>query len=85
MMNPDFIYQNPSVDASKLAYNLALIYAKAKLEEMFRTEPEYFSCGPATREIEEAVFLEQKFMQAYGYYMGAEPGDFERLLQDFGN
>lgn len=81
MMNPNFIYQNPSVDVSKLAYDLALIYAKTKFEEVLKTDPEYFLCLPAPEEIEEAEFLEKKFLQAYGYYMGHEPGDLERSFQ----
>lgn len=85
MMNPNFTYQDPSVEASKIAYDLSLIYAKVKFEEALRTGSESFSYGPASQEVEEAAFLEHKFMQAYEYYMGAGPGDFEWTLQRLRN
>ncbi len=83
-MNPIFEYQNPKVDASKLAYDLAMTYARVKLDEMLRTKPGYFRDKPAPPEVEEVAFLEQQFMFAYDYYAAHEPGDLERTLREFG-
>lgn len=77
-MKPTFVYPDPSIDASKLAYDLALIYAKAKFEDALRTNLERFSNTLAPRDIEENEFLYDSFMQAYNYYMGREPGELER-------
>ncbi len=82
-MEPTFAYPDPLVDASKLAYDLALIYAHAKFEDALRTDPEEsFHNGPALAWVEEVEFVRDKFMLAYGYYMGTEPGDLERGLKD---
>lgn len=81
-MNPLFEYRNPQVDASKLAYDLAMVYAKAKFDEMLRTDPDYFQYKPAPAEIEEIAFIEQAFMKAYRFYMGSEPRELERSFEE---
>jgi len=81
-MNPLFEYQNPKVDASKLAYDLAMVYARSKFDEMLRTDPDYFQSKSAPAEIEEIAFIEQLFMKAYKFYMGFEPRELERSFEE---
>lgn len=85
MMNPKFSYPlEPPIDASKLAYDLALIYARAKFEEELRTSKSTrFDGGPSPREQREAAFLESQFFAAYAHYMGLETGDFERDMDSW--
>lgn len=81
-MNPKFECPDPTFDVSKLAYDLSLIYAKSKLDEKLRTDPDYFYGKPASVTVEEAEFFLGKFQQAYWYYSGIQPADMERAMQD---
>lgn len=81
-MERKFTHQNVEIEISKLAYDLSIVYAKSKLDEMLRTNPEYFYGKPAYPSIEEAEFLLEKFKQAYCYYSDIQPGEIERAMQN---
>lgn len=78
MVKPNFTYPGPHIDASKLAYDLALIYAQTKFEDATAEDQDFFASGPAPKAVEEMAFIQEKFMQAYEYYIGSESGDLER-------
>lgn len=82
-MTPNFQYIQPEVDVSRLAYDLALRYAQAKFEQTLRDDPDFFDGRPAPCEVEEAQFMLNKFMMAYEYCTGMEPGDLERHFDSF--
>jgi len=76
-----FLYSNPNVDASKIAYDLAMAYAHTKCEEMLlRYNPakllaNYPPMSPCEKEM---LFLQEKFKEAYDFYMKAAPGVYEQ-------
>ncbi len=78
-----FTYNGQTVEASKLAYDLALAYAKTKLDYALRTDPEQFENSPADPETETKEFLYDSFCSAFSYYSGLEAGDIERNLSRF--
>lgn len=82
-MHNTFSYNGQNIEASKLAYDLALIYAKAKFDDALRTDPKQFDHLPADPETEAKEFLFGSFCSAYAYYLQQENGDIERRLDQF--
>lgn len=79
---PKIDYSGETVSASKIAYDLALIYAKAKLDKAFHDEFD-FDRSPVNREVEEIEYLRDHFLYALAYLSGSEPGEDERSLKAF--
>lgn len=81
-MTPNFYYVNPNVDASKVAYDLAMAYANIKLSRQLEDNSEIFDASPAPREIEEMEFLFKAFTSAYEYFISVEPGEIEQRIKE---
>ena len=79
-MNNTFSYNGQNIEASKLAYDLELIYAKARFEDALRTDPDQFDHLPADPETEAKEYLFDSFCSAYSYYTETEAGELERRL-----
>lgn len=80
-MKPKFLYCDPSIDVSRIAYDLALIYAHAKFEAELRDEKELFETGVAPTHIEEKQRVYEHFVSAYSYYLETQPGEIENQLK----
>lgn len=79
---PKIDYAGGSISVGKISYDLALVYAKAKLEKAFR-EGAVFERGAVDHEIEEIEYLRDHFLYALEYLNGTEPGDIERSFKAY--
>ena len=79
MENPKFDYSNPRISATKIAYDLSMIYAKAKFEHKLYSGYD-FDTGNAPEAIEEQEYLIEKCFSAFDYYLCMEPGELEERL-----
>ena len=79
----EFSCNGQAVEVSKLVYDLALAYAKTKLECALSKDPEQFENMPADPETEAKEFLFDSFCSAYAYYTGLGARDIERTIARF--
>lgn len=77
-----FDYAGDTFDVSKISYDLALQYARAKLDRALCNE-EIFRKAPVNKEIAEIHYLRQQFLYALFYLNGTERGDIERCIAAF--
>ena len=82
MEQPKFEYLQETFGAQKIAYDLALAYAKAKLDHALQSEKD-FETAHVQNEVNEIEFLRSHFLYALEYLSGTEPGENERALSDF--
>lgn len=79
---PKINYGNVELSVRKIAYDLALVYARTKLEKAFR-EGIDFDNPHVSREIEELEYLNSQFLYAISYLSEAEPGEIERKVKAY--
>lgn len=71
-------------DIESLAYDLAKLYAKSKLDHALQSGHK-FSDGPAPENVEELEYLLRDFVSAYDYFSGTDPTELERMLEQAHN
>lgn len=77
----EFSYNCKSLEVSKIAYDLAKIYAKSKLEQKLQKDYD-FDKGVAPAEVEELEYLQEQFFFALDYLSHVNPGDLEHRLSN---
>ncbi len=82
MKTPSFDYESNDFSAGRMAYDLALAYAKSKLDNALRTEKDFSSAHVYT-EINEIEYLSSHFLYALDYLNGTEPGEIEDEMARF--
>ena len=82
MSMPEIDYSKTSFGVYKIAYDLALLYAKSKFENKLQNGFD-FDKGIAPVEIEELEYLSDTFLFALDYFSALEPGDIEKMLKQF--
>ncbi len=81
-MRPNFVYPNPDVDASKIAYDLALVYAHGKCDQLLSLakqdrETVLSTYPPMSDDEKEMLFVKEEFRKAYEFYMQASSGHYD--------
>lgn len=82
MSMPEIDYSKTSFGVYKIAYDLAMLYAKSKFENKLHNGFD-FDKGIAPEEIEELEYLSDIFLFAFEYLSNREPGDIEKLVERF--
>ncbi len=79
MPDVNFYGSGNCYDIKKIAYDLAMLYAKSKLDHMLQTEFD-FDKGLVPVEVEQAQYLYNQFFIALEYYTNTSPEDTEFFL-----